>query len=736
MNAAAAAVTAAAVLAAGLAEIPPSRGRGMRWWRLRARTPEVDPKRAARALAGVLRRFRSSQVTVVRRGSQKAVSDLWLGLRGPRRPEAAAKALADAAGCSLGEEGRPPPAPAGRWWESVPLPSQELSPEEKHRRSPTRQTAALSPEAYDDDRVAEFPVYADGFLDGGGVWAVTAAPLRDNRHVRAVVMTTSHELAHSWTDACALRVRRVTGGVFASAALALGVVCLTAGSGLAGPWMDGALGLGGPLRAAPVAAGVLAAGVAGWRMIRPRKAEQMRLGWYLPLRWWQARRVGVLPASHFAGWANMGERAAVSAPQMTAPAPVTEPDGPAALVGHDPQGSTCWLPEADRHSGVFALGDPGTGKTTFLLGLLKADAAARASGDNKSGVWIETKGEGAARAAGVIRAAGVDPVVLRADTRTGGRLELVDWGNPSRAAHLLTEAVRYAFEFDDIRESSAEILNAVFAAVTAAPVEAAEQWGYPEGRPNVVKVAYRLLGGEAAAGWPERARKTLEACGGPAAGLFLSYLPPHKSRRDSQMLLEPPRNKMQALLPAAGLFEASGRRWVDLPRLITGRAFAVLDLSPTAAGGEYTELTAKRTAAMCLFVCWDAIKRHCDNWQQQGRSVSVYSDELSDIAGLGDARGEVVQQIADQGRSRGVWPTFATQRPGQIPPSTREAVMSFGSRVFFRLEHVETAEHVAADLDGVYTVSEIRSFGVGRCAARLRCGGAAQPAFTLRPQNL
>lgn len=721
--------------AVSVAEVPPRPARGMRWWRLEPRTPVVDPRQAARCLSGVRRGWKTSQVTIVRKGSTDSVSSLWMGVRGPRDTRAAAKALASASGCSLASEEKPGPfSRVPKWWISKPVPVSDLAPEDMQRRSATRSSATLHPDAYEDDKVADFAAHADIYLDDDDAMVITAVPMTDNRHTSVIVATTSRQLAQSWTDVCSPKVHWPMPCLTVWATSGLGLLSLLLALGSVGAF--------GVVLKSSVAATVLAFCAAGvgvgsslWHLWYPRAAEKVRLHWNLPLRWWTRRKTGFVPSSHFAGWANMGERAAVTALQKAAPLPVTHPAGEAALLGDDSEGRECWLPDKDRHSGVFAVGDPGTGKTTFLLGLLHEDASSRASGERKSGLWIETKGEGAARAADVIRDAGVKPVVLRADGNTGPRLELVDWGAPSRAAHLLTEAVRYAFEFDDIRSASAEILNAVFLACISSSAETAGQLGYRT-RPNVLRMAYQLLGGDAADGSSAHARAVLLDSGGEAANQFLSYLPPHKSKRDSQHLMEPPRNKMQALLPAEGLFEVGDRQWADLGSLICSNQFTVLDLSPAVAGGEYTDSTAKRAAAMCMFVAWDTIKRHCDNWQREGRSVSLYSDELADVAGLGDSRAEIVQQISDQGRSRGVWPTFATQRPGQIPPATREAVMSFGSRVYFRTEHYDTAERAATDLDGVYAVSELRSFGVGICAARLRCGGVAQPAFTLYPRNL
>ena len=107
------------------------------------------------------------------------------------------------------------------------------------------------------------------------------------------------------------------------------------------------------------------------------------------------------------------------------------------------------------------------------------------------------------------RRASGGPSYSRASTKDGPRLELVDWSNPQRSAQLMTEAVRYAFDHDDIHEHSAAVLAAVFRAVLALPEAACRQLGYP-GRPNLLRVAYRLLGGEADTGADQQTRNIVQ----------------------------------------------------------------------------------------------------------------------------------------------------------------------------------------------------------------------------------
>ena len=715
------ALTAAGWLAT---KIPMLRGPRLAWWELRPVSPVTDPAAAALAVASLRRGRRAGSVTLMREGGEAGATRQWIGIEGSADKQRSAAAIATSSGGVLGRHmDSPPGGPGRRWWYSCPVVPVD---------------AEMIPESgIDEDSAGGFADYANAMLEPGDLLLVTARPNRlTPATVSAAAMTTCEAIAGGWYDNPSPAPKRPAphpgfigpaAGLLAGAApfagAALGVLQLPVVYALAG--------------AACVAA---AAGlVAAWRASPASKRAES--GGSVPVPAETGKRLGAnrkwrpapVPSRLVAAWGGGGERTTVAAPDRYASEALTREDG--AYIGADLAGRHCWLPDKDRQWGVFVLGDPGTGKTTMLLGLLAADCqAVSQGGTRRAQIWIETKGEGRGRAEKVMRDNGRDPLVIQADSMDENepRLDMIDWGNPERSAKTLSEAMRYAFPDQAIMEESSEVLATIFAAAIAAPPDGLAQIGYPA-RPDLMELGFWMLDGA-----PEENRKEqVESALGKTPHYKQVYrYTKHMKSFDQARRLESSRNKLQALQAAKGLWAAGDRPEVALSTLIEDHHAVVLNFGPSGPSGAYSEMTAQRCAAMSMFFLWDTVKRICDGWQAQGRSVAIYCDELADIAGFGNPNLEVVRAMADQGRSRGVLPTFAAQRPGQIPERTREAVMSFGTRAYFRVDEVDTAVAASADLDEMYGVEEIRNMEIYRCAARVRRDGIAQPAFTLLPRDL
>lgn len=405
--------------------------------------------------------------------------------------------------------------------------------------------------------------------------------------------------------------------------------------------------------------------------------------------------------------------------------------------------------------------------------------AAPGAGPQRNGamtlVWFETKGEGAQRAAMVAQRAGYRPdeyTVVDIAGTAGPRLELVDRYNPGRGALALVGAMKYAFEQGSIAAASEEALRSAFRLALSVDPPLSQAMGMgPE--PNVMRLAQILMGSDDTArnyllsrlseyaAQQENARALpvgvrpddFEAAFGQTADAAMigklggTTIPLRAAleamaryaelpRNQREMVLEPPRNKVAALLAAEGLWQPDPTRpTITLEQLLNYHQAVILNFGGAAGGGE---MLSARLASMTLHLLWEQIKVVCDDWQARGRSVGIYADELADIAGHG-AGDDIIRLLIDQGRSRGVQTVFATQRPSQLPGRTSEAALSSGSKVYLGLENINLAESAWRDLtggeEGSYTPRDIRQLPAYEGIARLRIGGEPQPPFHVHVVN-
>ena len=721
-----------AVASVAVARLPlPSLAPRARWWRAVPATPKVDPGAVGYAV-GQIRKGRKGAVTVLRVGRGGGDSDLWIGVAGAADPERAAAEIAEAAGCQPGpEEQLPMMRSDWRWFYST-----VWSLAGDYDRFPEQRLVDSRP----GGDVSRFADLANQRLGADDVLMITARFTRTGETMNAAALSTAEAAAAGWNDVPPpTRPHRPAphplSAWLAGLAVVLGVLPIVMwgidGHGVAEAWIGGVIAAAGGygMLAAYRYSPVVARAIEGRGVRVPKRAPlRMRLG----SRDEAAPQPARLAVGLLAGWAGGGERTALIAEARMAPSAVIEPAE--LLIGSDSGGRDCYMTDRDRQWGIIIFGDPGMGKTTWARNILAADAKAIASGAaRRSIVLIETKGEGALAAAELLRHHGVEPVIVNVARADGPRLELIDWSQPARSARTITEAMKYAYGPGEIFESSAEVLNAVFTASIAAgrDHDALAQLGY-NGLPNIMELSSWMIGGD-----PDH-----HPIGSVTAAL--RHLPEysavaryteHLGKYKQENVLEAPRNKLSGQMFARGLWEAGRRRTVTFRTILEGHHALVLNLGPIAGDTGYTKLTSHRCASMALYLLWDEIMLTCDSWQEQGRSVALYSDELHALAGTGGDI-EVVGNIAAEGRSRGVMAVFATQWPDQLPEAARLGVTSYGTRAYFRVDNADVADYAARDLGDSIAPAELRNLPVGQCAARVRRDEVAQAVFTLHPAAL
>ena len=713
-------------------------GARVTWWLLSPQTTEINVAKVQFAAASLTsERGNKTELLIARVADpDKGKPAVWLGIANSSNSETIAATFADALSATAELQPRPPVFETKhvkhRWVASsiAAAPAHKKGSNEPE----TRLDALVEPAP--NEITTSYADHADQHLNNGGavVFVCSAGALTNT--LRVGVLTTHRALATSWAGGAQTTTNGWRGANLPTSWIpALAAIIATVA------YVSQSNTFVGGLLAVLVAAVVFTPLTSPFLLCAPANALTLRNKTGL----WKRAKRGQLVANWLLGeWGNGGQYTATRAPKRRAPDEVCEPDG--ALIGTDPDGREIWLPDRDRQYGVFAVGDPGAGKTTWLLSLLEADVRANVTGAHRPIFWIETKGEGARRASEVIRQAGGSPLELTAASTNTPFLSLFPHNEPERAADLLTDALRYAFSPTDIQEQSAGVLKAAFRAACATIGNSAAVHafcGINTSTPNVARIAFNMLGG-APRSLPldQVAGRLSSFLNEGDYKLLVRYLPPYSTPYSADNRVEAARNKLQQLLSMDGLFDPTGRKWTTYKQLLEHNQIVVINLGAETeqqSGNKhhsYAGTIAQRASAMVMFLLWDAVQRDCGEWQSQNKSVAIYSDELCDIAGLGHPDLEVIRELGDKGRSRGVLPVFATQRPGQIPPRTLDSIMSFGNRCYFKVELLETAVSAAQDLGhGAYDPAEIRTLPVGTCAARIRRDAIAMPAFTLQAKK-
>ena len=284
---------------------------------------------------------------------------------------------------------------------------------------------------------------------------------------------------------------------------------------------------------------------------------------------------------------------------------------------------------------------------------------------------------------------------------------------------------------------SAAVLNAVFEAAIAAgsAPDALAQLGY-YGLPNIMELGFWMCGGDS-----KHSRQA-------AVDTALRHLEPyesvlrytaHLSKQQAAHILDPTRNKLSSLSAAQGLWQPTDshgaiRESARIEELLEASEAVVIDLSPT---GAYSRFATGPSAAFIAYALWDAIQAHCQDWQTQGRSVAVFSDEvgyLSPKRPPGSEQEDIAAQMAATGRRHGVMPVFATQNPNLIGDTTLEMFNMMGTRHYFRVNSPTSAREVSENVSDAFNPRQIAALPVGQCVTSMMRDGLRHRPFILCPQ--
>ena len=404
------------------------------------------------------------------------------------------------------------------------------------------------------------------------------------------------------------------------------------------------------------------------------------------------------------------------------PALLTERIGPAFALG--PRGEKVHVAAADGYEGFAIMGEPGSGKSQLVRSLFAWHCLERVQpagvrgwpGSRNALIAFESKDHAEADS------------YRRWAEGLGDRTVIVDVGDPeswaidlfsmpdetgelasaeARATWVLN-AMIYAFPEGSIQGRSSESIKACltggFAVTDAIAVDAgiapgrsaifyahilAGAQGDAKGLALATAIAQAAVADERAA----NARSLGDGTDNPTVattdtGIAAERLGPIYGTAGSKVsesarrgLLEASRNKWD-LLGELEHWWSPKRRSFTWDHVLEGHRSVVVNTGTSATGRVIDDQPAKVLSAMLLFGLKSAIQRRSSGWKDQGRAVTVFSDELSLLA---PSSPEVISWLRNQGRYSGVRLVLATQYPEQLDPQVRMVFRQFGSLLTFRL---------------------------------------------------
>lgn len=402
--------------------------------------------------------------------------------------------------------------------------------------------------------------------------------------------------------------------------------------------------------------------------------------------------------------------------RLDVPAVLTKPIGPlVGWSGDGPDRVGVHVSSGDMWAGTFISGIAGAGKSNTVNALFAFDSLERTRPTGRDGwpgrenalVVFENKGADGVRGYLDWLRTTRDNVLLvdLADPGTAAVSMLPDAGGPEEKAAVFVSSMVYAFGEQAVAYRSQNTLKQVVAAALVCTDEDAAAAGLPAGL-SFVEFADVLLCGRGdqagsalnqalvqrtAAMAPGGAREVMGRVVQRLEPLYGPKVTPSQRRT----LVEAPQSKVAVLASVPSWWRVSRPRVSFEKALESNWAVVVNTGSPLSGGVLADDAVTDHVSAMTLYMLRRAIQQTCTGWRARGRSVTVFSDELSLLARHSP---EVVQWLRNQGRSFGVRLVFATQYPEQLLPDVRMAVMSFGTLVWFQQNARGVIDEAVADL--------------------------------------
>lgn len=434
-----------------------------------------------------------------------------------------------------------------------------------------------------------------------------------------------------------------------------------------------------------------------------------------------------------------------------APAALTGDIGP--LIGWSLAGDPVHLDAAELWHGVALVGSPGSGKSALVQHLFAWHCLERTRPSPLPGrparastlVAFEHKGaDGVAGYRDWANKLGDELLLVELASPETPAIDLFNdpASSPAERAEFFVSAMRYAYDDAQIQGRSTEVLNVVLTAALSCPEEVAMTTSDLVDPPSFVSLAHILLGsrgddrGIALARSMERwAADHLDTAAGRQLADATSRLKivygESVTPSQRRTLTEAARNKVDDLMRVPTWWSHT-RPVLSWSQVLASHAAVVVNAGSSADGRLVDETAGQVISAMLAYSLEDAIKRTCAGWQAAGRTVSIFADELSQLA---RSSTEVVEWLRNQGRSYGVRCYFATQQPEQLDERLRSVLLGFGSVLWFQQANATVVAQAVQQLSMTgeqWSAADLGNLEAFHAVLRARADGRLQPPVTIR----
>lgn len=447
-----------------------------------------------------------------------------------------------------------------------------------------------------------------------------------------------------------------------------------------------------------------------------------------------------------------GEKVTLS---RSVPPAMGVPVGP--MLGFE-SGSPAYLSARDAFAGTAVLGVPNSGKSLLIRSIFGWHCLERVApsgqkgypGANTTLIAFESKGDGVAKYKSWASTMGDHAVTIDVADPSSAAIDLFAVpGDISQRASFFVNAMVYAFGEQAIGDRSFATLSAVLTAGLAVNDELIANMELTQESTHIIVpgqsplyYAHVLLGAFSDSSSVElynqlalaltssrekrRPHPDLELAVKAIAFLFEG-----KSESARRTFVEAPRSKTSQLL-AIGSWWLPSRPRATWDEILNRHLSVVINTGSSPSGRMLDDNANQQISSMLMFSMQNAVKRVCSGWQEANRNVAIFADELSLLAGNSP---EVLGWLRDQGRSFGIRPFLATQRPEQLPPLLRNNLLSYGTLISFAQIDATTAREVAGAMGEEWTQDDIQHLEPFHVLVRSHVEQRRQSAFIVKLPN-